>query len=197
MTFVRLVQPMTGWRIAKALGMIRTRAWLRNTCCECFAGGLLAPCPGDDDYIRTDIIEEVVALTMEQAEVIVAGQHKRDIEAHVKKLVASGMLGECLVVASALDVLGHIDQLNPHRTDPIVAIKILRHVDISKRLGIEGYYDHFIEHAITESAKTKTGACNQSKAEARQCTNPRTKMFSLWSNLRCWYCFVLSLLPCL
>ena len=44
--------------------------------------------PGDDDYIRTDIIEEVVALTMEQAEVIVAGQHKRDIEAHVKKLVA-------------------------------------------------------------------------------------------------------------
>ena len=158
LTFVRLVQPMTGWRIAKALGMIRTRAWLRNTCCECFAGGLLAPCPGDDDYIRTDIVEEAVALTMEEAEVIVAGQHKRDIEAHVKKLVASGMLGECLVVASALDVLGHIDQLNPHRTDPIVAIKILRHVDVSKRLGIEGYYDHFIEHEITESAKTKTGA---------------------------------------
>jgi hypothetical protein len=154
-TFTRLVQPMTKWRVLKTLGVIRARQYLRKTFCACLADSVLVPYPGDDDYVRPDEHEkEVKELTVEEVEVLVASKFRRNIEEHMKILVQSGMLGELSVIASTMGILNHVDLKNPHMTEPFVAIKILRHPNIGKRLKVEGFYESRMEEMMTKSQQT-------------------------------------------
>jgi hypothetical protein len=72
MILVRMVQPMTQWRLAKALGLVKARETLRRTICFPFyitglLGSMLKPYPGDSDYIEIDN-QEVKQIELAEAE---------------------------------------------------------------------------------------------------------------------------------
>jgi hypothetical protein len=150
MTFVRIVQPMTTWRTLKSLGIPKARQWLRKGICMCFARSWLAPYPGDEDFLESDEIKvQPEVISIEEAEAIVAKKMKANISAFMKKLVKYGMTGEVLIIAKSMDILEHLDMQNLHLTEPFVALKILRHWSISKRMGIEGFFDGHVQDVMT------------------------------------------------
>lgn len=109
--------------------------------------------PGDGDYIRDEKDEKAaVGMSMEEAELVVATKLKRNIEEFMTKLVKGGMLGEVLVLATSMGVLEYIDTKNLEKTEGFVALKILRHEDISMRLGIIGYFEPHIQEVMVKGA---------------------------------------------
>jgi hypothetical protein len=93
-------------------------------------------------------------MSMEEAELVVAAKLKRSIEDLMMKLVKGGMLGEVLVLATSMGVLEYVNTKNLHKTEGFVALKILRHQDISTRLGIVGYFEPYIQEVMVKGALT-------------------------------------------
>ena len=150
MTLVRMVQPKSTWRFMKASGIIKARFWLRNSICSCFANSWLKSYPGDEDFIRTD--EETLFIEMNdaEAELEVAKKMARQIKTYMQELVAGGMIGEVLVIGKIKNILEYLDPTDLPSTEPFIALKVLRHESISKRLDIGGLYDSMIEDMRTE-----------------------------------------------
>lgn len=124
------------------------RQFLRKSVCSCF--GLVAY-PGDQDFERLEKdVEANVGMSVEEAELAVAVKLKRNIEEFMTKLVKGGMLGEILVLASSMGVLEYINTKELHKTEGFVALRLLRHDDISKRLGIVGYFEPYIQEAMVK-----------------------------------------------
>jgi len=167
MIFVRIVQPMTTWRTLKSLGIIKARQWLRKGICMCFAHSWLAPYPGDEDFLESEIPAVTEVITIEEAEAIVAKKMRANISAFMKNLVKYGITGEVLTIAKSMDILEHLDMQNLHLTEPLVALKILRHWSISKRLGIEGFFDGHIQDVMTNIHK-RTQSAEEEEQEVNE-----------------------------
>ena len=155
MTLVRMVQPMTKWRIIKASGLVKFRWYLRTSICACFADSLLMPYPGDDDYVRDETMGSGVQKTQEEAEIFVAAKYARQIKEYMRKLNQGGMLGEVVMAAKAQGVLEHVDIKNIENTEVLVALKICRNESIVKRLQIGYYFENLILDAMNEDVSRK------------------------------------------
>lgn len=149
-TLVRMVQPKSTWRFIKLSGIVKARFWLRNSMCSCFASSWLKPYPGDEDFVRTDEEMAFIEMTNSEAEIELATKQARQIKTYMQQLVAGGMIGEVLVIAKMKNILEYLDPNDLPSTEPFIALKILRHESISKRLGIGGLYESMIEDKITE-----------------------------------------------
>ncbi len=65
---IRIVQPMTKWRLAKGLGLVWVRMSLRQTILfpvyifyRKIGSTWLQPYPGDDDYVKAEVLESTVS----------------------------------------------------------------------------------------------------------------------------------------
>ena len=154
LTLVRMVQPMTAWRLAKMTGFVALRQFLRLSICTCLADSLLKPYPGDKDFVY---LEPVVShkKTVEEAEIEVATQWQRQIKEHMRQLVNGGLLGEVLVVAKITGILEHIDIQDLVNIEPVLALKLLRHRSISIALGLNGLFENLIEEALSNDGQQK------------------------------------------
>ena len=154
-TLVRMVQPMTKWRIMKASGLVQFRWYLRTRICMGFANSFLMPYPGDDDYVRDEAMGSSIKKTEEEAEIFVAAKYARQIKEYMRKLNQGGMLGEVVRAAKAQGVLENLDMKNIENTDVLVALKLCRHQSIAQCLQIGFYFENLILDAMNDDAGRK------------------------------------------
>jgi len=147
-TLVRMVQPKTVWRFIKVTGIVDLRLFLRKTIFPCFAKSFLRPYPGDEDFVRDDAPEVVHEKTNDAAELEVASKMARLIRDCMTKLVVSGLTGEVLAIAATKGILKHLDPRDLPGTEGFIALKILRHEAISKRLQLNGIFEQMIQDVI-------------------------------------------------
>ena len=156
MTLVRMVQPMTRWRIAKMTGLVYMRQVMRTTVCLPLViasdriATLLEPYPGDEDYIHYDE-DDVKLMAKADAEATVAREMAAQMADFMYKLATGGLLGEVLAVATRKGFLAKLDLKDLRQTDPCLQLIILREPDIAKRLGIEGMFDACVDDVMSGS----------------------------------------------
>ena len=153
MTLVRMVQPMSKWRLAKELGLVKMRQTARQTILLplyisglCGMDRLLKPYPGDDDYVEKKV--EVVKFSLKQAEILISRQMGAEIRAYMKKLQDTGMTGEVLSVSTRLGVLASLDMKDLSKTEPLVGLQLLRDSYLAQRIGISGVFDSALAEVL-------------------------------------------------
>jgi hypothetical protein len=153
MTLVRMVQPMSKWRLAKELGLVKMRQTARQTILLplyisglCGMDRLLKPYPGDDDYVEKKV--EVVKFSLKQAEILISRQMGAESRAYMKKLQDTGMTGEVLSVSTRLGVLASLDMKDLSKTEPLVGLQLLRDSYLAQRIGISGVFDSALAEVL-------------------------------------------------
>ena len=134
-------RPQRMWRLAKWMGLIRFRSFLRRRICTCFKTWF-PPYPGDVDWVAgsarrgSQLTKEELAQRREEK------QRKRLEEAAPKlrelmtKLVKQGMAGEVRIVAARMNLSSDLPS-SVIDADPAVAFKLLQDPFLAKRLGIQ------------------------------------------------------------
>ena len=153
-TVVRMVQPMTLWRISKVSGFVHIRFVLRHSLCECFANSYLRPWPGDEDYIK-DEGPKIVRKGREAAEIEVANKMARQIKQFMRQLVDGGMIGQITVVAKIQAVLEHVRFDDITKTEGFVCLRILNHETFQRYLQIGGMFEDMIQDVMDDASNQR------------------------------------------